>query len=60
VLLLVAMPCIAAVSPFGAQRPVNRGSMAAFRVDGTSAIHGDHDRSRISRSMWNRSGARSV
>ena len=39
-LLLVAMPCIAAVSPFGAQRPVNRGfAMAALRVDGTSAIH---------------------
>jgi hypothetical protein len=38
-LLLVTMPGIAAVSPFGPQRPVNRGSAMAVRVDGTAATH---------------------
>lgn len=39
VLLLVAMPGMAAVSPFGAQRPGNRGSgIATHRGIGTSAI----------------------
>ncbi len=43
VLLLVAMPCIAAVSPFDAQRPVHRGSaMAAHRESG-----GDGSRVRV-------------
>ena len=38
-LLLVAMPCIAAVTPFGAQRPGNRGpAIAAVRSDGTSEV----------------------
>lgn len=32
VLLLVAMPCIAAVTPFGAQRPVHRGLAMAGRL----------------------------
>ncbi|HEX6095581.1 MAG TPA: S8 family serine peptidase [Thermoanaerobaculia bacterium] len=39
-MLLAATPCVAAVSPFGAQRPVQRGvAIAAVRADGTSEIH---------------------